>query len=543
MSARPRHLLPALVLAGILLAASVPYLYGMAVRPPGTLFWAVPFVNYSDANQYLALTRQVIDGRMLVGDPFTQQPHVPRLFLPLVLAEGGLCRAFHLSPLEAFQVSRVVGGALLLGAAYWLATLFLPRLRQRMLFVALLGLSAGVSWYVEQLRLPWSSGDLYQPEANTFFSLTNLPHLSLASGLLTVLFASLAALEAARLPEAEGAAKGDRHTGWLLPLALASAFLLAWTHPFDLVTYVLGVGSYGLICLLRDRRLPTTTLQHMGAVFLGAAPAALYLVWLVRSDPVYRALANDVSQVRELRFYLLAHGLLAVPALTLFFSAETRRRYLLPLCWVTCVFLFLLTPFRMGGKQPRLLGGVHAPLVLLAVGGLESTVRRLLRQRPAGSQSAGVLAAGAAFLVLTAPSVIGMLQRQVQHYAARGPDFYLSPAVQGLFRYLDQNGDRSQLTLGGEYTGAWAPVLADTRSYHGHWHMTLHESEKRAQRDWFYRESVDPLRKATWLRENGIEWVIDYPWEWRGTQAPLDTVPGLRRVYETPEIWLYRFTK
>jgi hypothetical protein len=136
-----------------------------------------------------------------------------------------------------------------------------------------------------------------------------------------------------------------------------------------------------------------------------------------------------------------------------------------------------------------------------------------------------------------------MLQRQVQHFAERSPGFYLSPNVQGLFRYLDQNGDRSQLTLGGEYTGAWAPVLADTHSFHGHWHMTLHEPEKRAQRDWFYRENVDPLRKAAWLRENGIEWVIDYPWEWRGAQVPLDTVPGLRRVYETPEIWLYRFTK
>lgn len=540
MSARPRHLLPVLLLVGILLAASIPYLYGYAVRPSGTLFWAIPWINYSDANQYLALTRQVADGRLLVGDPFTQQPHAPRLFLPLVLAEGGICRLFHVSPLIAFQVSRVGCGTALLTAAYWFGTLFLPKLRERTLFVAFLGLTAGASWYVEQLRLPWSSGDLLQPEGNTLFTLANLPHLSLASALLTALFASLAAMESERHSVVEFRTGSQPHGPWLL-LAVGSAFLLAWTHPFDLVTYALGAGTYALICLLRDRRLPLTTIQHMGAVFLGAAPAALYLVWLVRSDPVYRALASDISQVNELRFYLLAHGFLVVPSLVLFFSAETRRRYLLPLCWATCAFLFLLTPFRMGGKQARLLGGVHVPLALLATAGLESAARRGLRRSPEAVQSAGVIAAGSAFLVLTAPSALGMLQRQSHQYALRSPGFYLSPQVQELFRYLDRNGDRSQLTMGGAYTGGWAPVLADTRAYHGHWHMTLNEGQKRAQRDWFFLENVDPLRKEAWLRENGIDWVIYYPWEWQRTPAPLDTVPGLRRVYETPEIRLYRF--
>jgi len=527
-----------LVLVSGLLASSFPYLYGLAVRPAGTLYWAVPMINYSDANQYLALTRQAVDGRVLVADPFTQRPHAPRLFLPEVLAEAAVCRIFGVSPLVSFQVSRVISGSLLLLASYWLGTLFLARFRQRALFVGLLCFSAGTSWYLELLRIPWINGDLYQPEGNTFHTLANLPHLSLSSALLTALFASLAAWEMRCDRTAAQAPKG---VNWLLPFAFACAFLLAWTHPFDLVTYTLGVGVYCGIRLLRDRELPGSALRHVGTVFLGAAPAALYLGWLVRSDPVYRALANDVSVVQDLRFYLLAHGLLLVPALTLLFGADSRRRFLLPLCWVGCAFLFLLTPFRMGGKQPRLLGGVHAPLALLAAAGLDRAARRAALGRSKSTQTSLAWGIGAGFLMISSTGVLGMIQRQTKGYAVRGPGFYLSPAVQDLFRYLDQYGDRSQLTLGGAHTGEWAPVLADTRVFHGHWHMTLNEPQKRAERDWFFKTNADPLRKSSWLRENGINWVVCFPWEWGNSLVSPDTVPGLRRVYSTPEIWLYRF--
>lgn len=530
ISPRARRFFFALVFAIALFAASVPYLYGLAIRPAGTLYWAVPMVNYSDANQYLALTRQAVDGRFLLGDPFTQQPHVPRLFLPEVLAEAAICRVFGVSPLVSFQVSRVAYGALMLGASFWLGTLFLPRFRQQVLYVGLLCFSAGASWYLEQLRLPWPSGDLYQPEANLFHALCNLPHLSLSIALLAALFGSLTALE-----------KEERPRKRLLALALGSAFLLACTHPFDLVTYALATGAYCLARLLRDRDLPQRALLHVGAVCLGAAPVAFYLISLMWSDPIYRALADDRSEVQELRFYLLAHCFLLTPALALLFHARSRRQYLLPLCWVACVFLFLLTPFRMGGKQGRLLGGVHIPLALLATAGLEGLTRRGFGKLAEPARTAAATAACGAFVVFASTGVVGMIQRQSNYYAPRGPDFYLSPAVQGLFQYLEQHGDRSQLTLGGSYTGGWAPTLADTRAYHGHWHMTLNEPQKRAERDWFFTSGVDPVRKAAWLRENGINWVICYPWEWPRLPLALDTVPGLQRVYVTPEIWLYRF--
>src|SRR5688572_29711240 len=96
-----------LVLLLALLLASVPYVYGYAIRPEGSRFWAVPPVNSSDANQYLAFTRMVAEGRWLVGDPFTSEPHPPRIFLPHVFLEALLVRLLGWTALEAFQAARV----------------------------------------------------------------------------------------------------------------------------------------------------------------------------------------------------------------------------------------------------------------------------------------------------------------------------------------------------------------------------------------------------------------------------------------------------
>src|SRR5687768_3180067 len=83
------------VLTASLLLASLPVLIGWLARPPNTFFWAVPAqANYLDANQYLALTREALDSGLLVGDPYTTEPHARRLFIPHILLQALFCRAF-----------------------------------------------------------------------------------------------------------------------------------------------------------------------------------------------------------------------------------------------------------------------------------------------------------------------------------------------------------------------------------------------------------------------------------------------------------------
>ncbi|HTE17557.1 MAG TPA: hypothetical protein VK689_04145 [Armatimonadota bacterium] len=529
------------VLCLTLLLASVPYLHGYWGRPAGTLFWAVPPVNSSDANQYLAFTRAVSEGAFLVGDPFTAEPHPPRLLMPQVLLQGWVCRLFGWSPLAAFQVSRVVSGGALLLSGWWFGTLFLRSWRQRWLYLGLLCFSAGAGWFVERAGWDLPHGDLIQPEGNTFFTLGNLPHLALSATLMTALFGTLRAVEI------EKSSSTRRIGGWLIG-TLALSMLLSWTHPFDYLTLGLGLGSYVLVCWASRRELPAASLLHGVALVAGALPAGLYLLWVTRTDLVYAALTSDSLSVNSFAFYAIAHAPLALPALVVLVRPELRARYALPLCWVLCVFLFLLTPWRMGGKQPRLVGGVHVPLALLATAGIGYLGQQFARLvRPGAGRRFLRAAVAGTFFLLAATGAWAMLERHSEYYTQaqrnprRRPAVYMRTDVQGLFEHLASEGDATQLTLGGGYTGGWAPVLADARVFHGHWHMTLNEPAKRAEVVWFFLQPDDPVRKAAWLRDRGVTWVIRYPWEWDNNAVPLDQVPGLYPAYITPEIQLYRF--
>jgi hypothetical protein len=533
-----------------LLAASAPYLYGWLSRPPGSRFYAVPPVNYADATQYLALARQAEEGRLLLGDPFTAEPHVPRLVLPHVLLEAALSRA-GLGPIGAFQATRVVYGAALLAAAWWFGTLLLPRRRLRWLYLALLLFSSGATWLLERFGIYLPAADANQPEGNTLFTLGNLPHLCLATALLVTLFGTRLALEGARPPE---------RRRWLVLTCLA-ALALSWTHPFDFLPLLLGLAAYSLISALPrtptppDQPLPhsnTPTLRlsvspslrlsvsHAAVLLLGAAPAAVYNGWLVLSDPFYRALANDPLQVQPFAFYAVAYGLLALPALVVLFHRRLRRRYALPLCWVVAAFLFLVLPFRLGGKQPRVVEGIHIPLCILAAVGMDWIARAAARRRRPAARRAGHYAALAGgYCLLTWTGGWGVLERHFASYAAREPDPYVVADVRRVLSYLEAHRRPGDLVLAGRYTSGWAPVFTGTTVYYGHWHMTLDSEAKRLERNRMYGRDVPNAERAAWLRRHRITWVILYPGEWEGTPAGFDRVAGVRVALRTPEATLY----
>lgn len=540
---RAKALLVLLCILGSLCLASEPYLRAYATRPPGTYFWAVPTVNYYDAHQYLAFTQRVLEGQWLIGDPFTAEGVRPRLIMPHVYFQAALSRVFGLDVIASFQVCRVLFGLAMLAAAWWLGKLLIRSSRQRLLYILLVCFSAGAAWYVQRLGFSLDSIDRNQPEGNTLFTLGNLPHLSLSTALLTGLFATLVEYER------------DRRARWLAA-TVALSFLLSWIHPFDYLMLVLGLGAYALFRWVERGRFPTPSLHHGLALGLAALPAALYLVWVTRADPVYRQLANDILEKNKLTFYAIGYGPFILPALALFSRRELVSRYALPLCWVLCVLLFLLTPFRLGGKQPRMVGGLHIPLCLLAavaVDWLPRLFRGRVRKRRHNpwlrGRQAAAWALSAGFLGFT---VAGGLWVYGEHRRLLGwklPMHFQPPEVRALYARMRPETAYTDVTLGGTFTGGWTPVLTRSRVYWGHWHMTLREPLKSAQRDWFFTTPGEEQAKAAWLRRQGVDWVIYWPWEWsdagRWPAGPQDPagVPGLEPVFQHPSIRLYRVRK
>lgn len=516
--------------------SSQPFLHAYRTRPAGTRFWAVPTANYFDAQQYLAFTRLALHGEWLIGDPFTAEPVPPRLVMPHVYFQALVSSVFGVDVLTSFQVCRVLWGLLLLLAGWWFGTLLIRPWRQRWVFLGLLCFSAGATWLVRRWGRNIPSLDTLQPEAITFFTLGNLPHLSLSAALLTGLFCTLLEYERGPRPR------------WLV-LTAAFSFVLGWVHPFDFVAATLGLGAYAAARWIADRRFPTSSWRHGLALVLGAAPAAAYLLWVLLTEPVYQRLASDSLGKFKPAAYVISFGPFLLPALALVARRELIRRHALPLCWAAAVLLFLLTPFRLGGKQSRTVAGLHVPLCVLAAVGVTWTPR-LFRRRGGGRGRERAWAAailGAGFVGFGCQGGDWIRREQLRLFSWKLPIHFQPPEVVEAFRRLDSEAFPSDVALGGTFTGGWAPALSPARSYWGHWHMTLEEHRKKAERDWFFCSPGEEAKKARFLRDRGIRWVLYWPWEWSdrtrwpgGARSP-GSIPGLRPVYESPEIVLYRF--
>jgi hypothetical protein len=511
------------VLTAALFVASLPVLIGWLIRPPDAFFWSVPAqANYLDADQYLALTRQALDSGPLVGDPFTSEPHPRRLLIPHVLLQALFCKAFGWHPLLGYHVCRVLFGAMLLAAGAWLGFLVLREPQARRIYFILLGFSTGAGWILSWLGATVPNGDVLQPEGNTLHTLINLPHLSLSAALLTFLVGA-----AVRWQSVEPAQR-RRWAGAIL----TAAGVLSWSHPFDFATLGLVIACYGVLSWTAHRCFPARLLSFGFMVALAALPAATYLLWLTQSNSVYRALASDTLRVQDFWFYAIAHGPLLIAGIPVLFHAAKRREVGLALCWVVPVLMFLLLPLPLGGKQCRLVGGIHLPLALFAAAGL-STLMEVngFGRRAIGWTAVAVLCLGA----------LGVVQGNTAPYVRRGFDYYWQPEVQLLFETLRNQAARGDIVLGGEYTGSWAPVEAPVRSFHGHWHMTLNEASKREERDRFFNAPQSPQERSEWLKVRGIRWIILFPSEWSTATRPPAAVPGLRVVYLSRSAILYRF--
>ncbi|MBI3911498.1 MAG: hypothetical protein HY320_11270 [Armatimonadetes bacterium] len=528
----------ALVVAACLACTTVPYLYGWSVTPPGRVFTWTPTLNGADACTYLAHIAQVVAGRVLVDDPFTSEPHPPRLLMPQVLALGWLARGTGIGPVAAYQIGRLASGTLLLLAGYWLACCLLPTGRQRRLALLLLAFSGGLSFYLEggadlgllphRLR---ETADAVIPESNTFHSIHNLPHLSLSAALMTGIFACF--LEHRRRPA----------RGWLGLIAV-QALLLVLTHPWDLVPIVAVAAA--MVALEGIRRgLPTRPLAALGAVLAGAAPGGVYYAWVTATEPVYRALTRDALAVRPAWVYgggfapllLLATGLVAVPG-------RQRRlgRLALPLLWVVAVAFFLTDAVDINGKQNRLVGGVHVALAILAAAGLDAALRsrpcrRLLACFPRPGVARAVLAGLA--VLLASPSSYALIARQITWYDSGAWVAHYHPrALHAAAAWLRGHAGDGDLVLAGPQAGAWLPVLSLNRTYYGHWHFTLDRARKeRALARFFFAPWAMGARKD-WLRRQGIRYVLWWPGEWPLPPPPLSE-PGLSERWRSAEMVLY----
>lgn len=274
------------VVSGVL--AVIPWIIAKLTAPSGSTYLGYEF--YTDDHMvYAAWMRQAMDGHFLFDNRFTtaQQPGLTINLFFLVL--GWIAKVFGIATTTMLaRVALSVAFVHLVGRL--LRRLELEELAYKVALV-LTVVGGGIGFLVwhnfgnaivlpapdalSQLLLQRLPNDVWQPEGFVFPSmLTNALFMVSLCLILVVLNAVL---------EARSSAKA------VVPGELAMLALMN-IHSYDvlLVSLVL-VGL--LVAALASKRLERAWVLRSVAIGLGAVPAALWFVYVLRNDPVFQARA------------------------------------------------------------------------------------------------------------------------------------------------------------------------------------------------------------------------------------------------------------
>lgn len=498
-----------IVSLGIVFLASIPYLFGYAIAPPGHRFIGLTY-NVDDALVYLSWMRQAADGHFFERNLFTTEPQIGHNFNLLFYALGRFAGLTHLPLIAVFHWARIVFGVGLLLLIYAFARLWIADLRTRRLVLLVAGLSSGLGWLVPVGHGFDRSVDLWQPEAITFLSIYLSPLFSFS---MILMVGSLYLLYLHGM------------TGRTRDAILAGALLLILgnVHTYDLIPVGIAWALYASVSLLRRNARPI-----VGGLIAGgmAVPSAAYQVYTYLHEPVFRIRADVLTLSPSIVFYLLGFGLLIpLAALGVRRLRTERAEHALLACWILAALVaaYLPVPF-----QRKLLMGIHIPVSILAGVGL-AVAASIMKGRTSS-------ALATLLVILLIPSNAAFMTRDMTritaseaHTTAHPP--FISTDEIAVLDYLRIHSGAGDIVLAQPSLASLMPAWTGRPVYCGHWGETVRFGEKLREVVRFYQGTDDPGQRAAFLRERGIEYVV----EDEGAAA----LPSWTPVYRSGDIVLY----
>lgn len=259
--------------AATLFAASLPYLFALAIQPEGTLYLGV-HSNYDDHAVYASWTKQAQEGEVFFENRFTTDEQAGKTIHLYFLAAGWLAKAVGI-PI-ALHAFRVVFGFLALVALYRLLEGFIEDDRARATAFLLGIVSAGVGFAMWRNYGFAGPIDVWQPEAFVFPMLMQNGLFCAALWLILVVWKRIL----------------DARDSWK-PVALGAAALLVLTNIHTYDTLLLAIVGFGLLAAMIGAGTFTWAwLARVAVIGCGALPAVAWFVYVRGIDPVFAARAE-----------------------------------------------------------------------------------------------------------------------------------------------------------------------------------------------------------------------------------------------------------
>ncbi|MCX8053124.1 MAG: hypothetical protein N3B12_04900 [Armatimonadetes bacterium] len=453
----------------IVVFASIPYIWGLWLTPPGYQFLGLTH-NIDDGAVYLSWMRQIADGSITYVNLFTNEPVKARQFNLLFLLMGSVAGITKLPLVWVYHVFRVLLGIGLILTVWQFSKLFLVSENERRLLIPLVGLSAGIGWLLPGHGAPIGPVDNWQPESITFLSIYLNP-LFLAALILmlgTFYFLIIA-----------------QRTGSTHQAVYAGLFLLILgnIHTYDFVTVVSVWTVYLIVTGIAEKKFPKQLIGMSAIAGCIAAPSLAYQLHLYHIDPIYRARANSPAHSPPIWSFLAGYGLVLVGAIAGaimligrgcgFQSRLSNSRLLI--VWSVIGFALPYIPI---AQQRKLVMGLHIPLCILCTWTISYALVRLPR-----SLHRGLLLA---FILFTTGSNVGFLSQDINllsvghtvtHYAP-----YIGNDEMAAMQWLRNDRDWRKTIFAPPTFALFTPAFTGHRVYYGHWSETPDYASK--LREW-----------------------------------------------------------
>ncbi|NIA16289.1 MAG: hypothetical protein GWP08_19685 [Nitrospiraceae bacterium] len=563
MSTRPLagYRFPALLALAMIVAGSLPYLYGYWLADEETRFMGFVGRGVFGPNGYMMLARQAQEGLHLFENRTTPLD-VPRVFFNLEWwVFGKTARWTGLSLITVFHIGRAATVILFVFSAHYLTTLCLDTAFRRRLALALITLGSGFGWILwglsravtaafpatralahHQIFSPGEVAGFLFPMpldvegVNLPAYLFTQPHLMRAAACATLMCAFLIAAERS----------GKRvYFVW----AGVAALLHVAIRPYGIPEIYLMLAIFPALLCIREKRFDWQRVLNYAIPGLMILPLAAYQVWLKHVN-AFGALGPSwrpglfVTQVLWLGLPFLLTCLCIRGVCHL---RDAKESSVLMALWLALAFTIEQAyPYYRHGQEASFIAYMVVPPIL-AIGPLralyyalrDSAWRKKLWS--ADFTSARFRTGAAVALVLFCmPSFLIAYGRMFADLRQRPAPLFISEDLYQGLQWLEKNADTHDTVLASFDTGQLVPRVAGIKSYQGHYMLTAGYREKMDLAWRFYDTAGDDAFKRKLVRDHGIHYVILGPQERVRSHFVPEQHVWLERCFQRGDVEIFR---
>lgn len=491
-----------LVIFFVVLFTSLPYIYGYLAAPENTYSLAVSSLNRFDYPNYFSYIEQVKSGHFLFQDLYTTEPQPRIIFNLFFLILGLIAKAFNLSAVIIFQLSRIILIPIFLFILYvFISFLFKEKLKRK-ICLTLVCFSSGLGFWF----LPWLSNlpllrqsmDLWVPEAITFLTLYTNPLFTFSLTLIISIFGlMLLGLK-------------NRNCKYAITAGILGLVLFQ-VHPYHIPTIFLIFGLFWLVLFLKEKRINWHFFKCYLIFALISLPSILYYFWLstthwLTAHRITQAIPDGLSP--PFFSLIISYGLLWPLTLAgVYFIIKNKKlnnSFTFLITWLGSQTFLIYSPLPLQRKMSE---GLHIVICFLASLGIYALYQKIKR-RPVWLKNKFLWII--IFISLFCFSNIFILAKDSAY--STHPYFSIPQEIMEAMSWLKKISLKESIVLNNynPLTANLIPGFAERKVYAGHKYETAYAETKIKEVLWFFKTNNHDKNKQVFLKTNKIDYIFFY---------------------------------